>query len=115
MNTLHITPTGTVTLIGGEWRDGAFPKARPGVACITVHDDATNAVWRYTGPRRAAAEFIGRLYVGTREAVAVFCDNHIEIETPPTDLWTGVGEPDDDGEFERFEFKAAAHPEIVAY
>lgn len=113
------TKSGTAELVGGEWRDGAIPKARPGVATITVHDDVTNAVWRYTGKLRDAAEAIGEAYVNggqrSRDKVARLSGSHIEIESPPDDLMIGKGDPNEDGEFDEFEFNAAAHPDIVAY
>lgn len=115
MNTIHTTKTGTVTLLGREWRDGAMPGARPGVACLMVHDDVTNAIWKFTGKRRDAAETVGRLYVGSREKMAVLCGSHIEIESPAADLMIGKGEPNEDGEYDDFEFNAAAYPDVVAY
>jgi hypothetical protein len=114
MNVTHKTATGTVTLVDKEWRDGGFPQASAGVACITVHDDVTNAVWKFTGELRDAAEVVGRLYVGTREKMAVLSGTHIEIEQPADDLMIGKGEPNEDGEFDEFEFNAAAHPDVVA-
>lgn len=113
MNLVHKTKSGTVTLVGKKWRDGAFPLAKATVACLTVHDDVENAVWRYTGKKRDAAETVGRLYVGTRERIARLSFSHIEIESsdqhfdPP--LWI-VTEPGDD-----VTFNAAAHPDVVAY
>lgn len=117
-NTIHRTASGTAQAIA-EWRDGAAPKARAGIACLTVHDDVTNAVWRYTGDTRDAAETIGQLYVGTRNKVARLNGAHIEIETsdqfwnPP--LHIGKGEPDEDGDYSEFEFNAAAYPDIMAW
>ena len=114
MNVTHKTVTGTVTLVNKEWRDGGFLQASAGVACITVHDDVTNAVWKFTGKLRDAAEVVGRLYVGTREKMAVLSGSHIEIEQLADDLMIGKGEPNEDGEFDEFEFNAAAHPGVVA-
>lgn len=115
MNITHKTASGTVTLIGKEWRDGAMPKASAGVARLTVHDDVTNSVWKFTGKLRDAAEVVGGLYVGTRDKVAVLSGSHIEIEHPADDMMIGKGEPDEDGEYDEFEFNAAAHPDVVAY
>lgn len=118
-NRIHKTKSGTVQLVGEEWLDGRMPKASAGVACLTVHDDVTNAVWKFTGKRRDAAQVIGHLYIHggrfPREKVAVLSEAHIEIEAPPSDLWIGKGAPNSDGEFDEFEFNVAAHPDIVAY
>ena len=115
MNITHKTASGTVTLVNKEWRDGGFPQATAGVACLTVHDDVTNAVWKFTGNRRDAAEVIGRIYVGTRSKMAVLSGTYIEIEQCADDLMIGKGEPNEDGEFDDFEFNAAAYPDVVAY
>lgn len=115
MNTVHTTKTGTVTLLGREWRDGAMPSAHAGVACLTVHDDVINAVWKFTGKLRDAAETVGQLYVGSREKMAVLSGSHIEIEQPTDDLMIGKGAPNEDGEYDDFEFNTTAYPDVVAY
>ena len=115
MTASHKTNSGTVTLINREWRDGSSPQATAGVACITVHDDVTNAVWNFTGKLRDAAEVIGQIYVGSRAKMAVLSSTHIEIEQPADDLMIGKGEPNKDGEFDEFEFNASAYPDVVAY
>lgn len=115
MNKIHTTKSGAVTLVNKDWRDGGMPKAKSGVACLTVHDDVTNAVWKFTGKLRDAAEVVGDLYVGTRERVAVLTGSHIEISSAPSDLFIGKGEPDENGEFDEFEFNRAAHPDVVAW
>lgn len=115
MTISHKTASGSVELIGKEWRDGQSPQRHSGVACITVHDDVTNAVWAYTGKLRDAAEVVGALYVGTRDKMAVLSGLHIEIEQPADDLMIGKGGPNEDGEFDEFQFNAAVHPDVVAY
>lgn len=113
--TIHKTKSGYVEIIGGEWRDGQMPRASPGVARLTVRHDQTNAVWKFTGTRRDAAETIGRLYVGTSERVARLNGSHVEIESVPDDFWRGKGAPNEDGEFDEFEPDTTRHPDVVAY
>ena len=112
------TQTGYAECIG-EWRDGAMPKARACVARLTVRDDVTTAIWRYTGKRRDAAAAIGEAIINggrlSREAVARLSGDHLSIEAPPADLFIGKGKPNEDGEFDEFEFNATAHPDIVAH
>lgn len=115
MTTTHKTASGTVTLVGREWSDGQTPQASLGIARLIVHDDVTNSVWKYTGKTRDAAEALGRLYVGFRDKVAVLSGQHITIEQPPGDLYRGVGEPDEDGNFDEFEFDAENNLDIIAY
>jgi hypothetical protein len=79
----------------------------------------TNAVWGCADRLRDAAEKIGDLYVNggsrVRESVARMFGSHIEIESTPDDLMRGKGSPNEDGEFDEFEFDAARHPDIVGY
>lgn len=62
-----------------------------------------------------AAGVIGGLCVGSRDKVAVLSGSHVEIEQPPEGLFGGKGEPNEDGEFDEFEFDAVANPDVVAY
>lgn len=111
------TATGYATLIG-EWRDGHSPTASMGVARLKVKDDVTNSIWKYTGKRRDAATAIGDALINghrSRNEVARLNGDYLDIETPPEELFIGKGTPNEDGEFDEFEFNAAKHPDIVAY
>lgn len=102
----------------GEWRDGAFPKATGGVARLTVRDDQTNAVWKFTGKRADAVAAIASAYINKgfgRDKVACLYGSHIEIESQPESFWVGKGKPNEDGEFDDFEPNLTAFPDVVAY
>ena len=110
------TKTGWAEMVGKEWRDGQFPQASGGVARLTVHDDVTNAVWKYTGKKRDAAEAIGALYVRDMgDDCARLYGDHIEIETRPEDLMIGKGEPDEDGNYDDYALNVEKYPDVVAY
>ena len=79
--TIFTTKTGYVELIG-QWRDGEMPRARGGIARLTVRDDVKNAVYRFTGKRHDAFEALIARYVGSSESVAVIEQAHIEIQRP---------------------------------
>ena len=111
----HKTASGTVTLAASEWRDGQSPKASLGIARLMVHDDVTNAVWKFTGKKRDAAATIGALYVGMREKVATWNGDYIEVASVPHDFWKGKGEPDEDGNYDEVEPDLAAYPDVVAW
>jgi hypothetical protein len=112
------TATGYAECVG-KWRSGGFPTASMGVARIKVQDDVTHSIWKYTGKRRDAAAAIGNAIINGgsrfRNAVARLNGDYLDIETPPDDLSIGKGTPNEDGEFDEFEFNAAKHPDIVAY
>lgn len=73
------TKTGYVELIG-QWRDGETPRARGGIARVTVRDDVKNAAYRFTGKRDDAFAALIERYVGSSESVAVVEEAHIEIQ-----------------------------------
>ena len=101
----------------GEWRDGAFPAATGGVARLTVRDDQTNAVWRFSGRRADAVAAIASSYLKGfgRDTVACLYGSHIEIESQPEGFWIGRGEPNEDGDFDELEPNLTAFPNVVAY
>jgi hypothetical protein len=83
--TIFKTKTGYVELIG-QWRDGETPRARGGIARLTVRDDVKNAVYKFTGKRHDALEALIARYVGSSESVAVIDHSHIEIQRR-NDAW----------------------------
>lgn len=113
--TIHRTKSGWIELVGSEWRDGQMPQASAGVARITVHNDVTNSVWKFTGKLRDAAEVIGRLELFRNgDSVAVLTGYHIEVEPMPHGFFKGV-KPDEDGEPTEFEPDLEAFPDVVAW
>jgi hypothetical protein len=83
--TIFKTKTGYVELIG-QWRDGETPRARGGIARLTVRDDVKTAVYKFTGKRDDAFDALIARYVGSSESIAVVEHSHIEIQRG-NDAW----------------------------